>query len=136
MDFAHPLIFLLALFDFIFSLFWYSPNIFGKIRNRDLGLTAKDEQKIIRQGFSKMMILEFIPSLVMTYALAYLVHVTGAETFLAGSELGVLLALGFVATVAFGGVIWQKTTLRVYIIYVSNYLISLSIIGGVLASAA
>lgn len=123
----------MAAFHFVLGLFWYSPALFGKMRNKELKLTAKDEQKILKKGYFKMLILEFIPSLVMAYVLAYFILITESNSFLQGAKIGFLAGLGFIATIALGGVFWEKSSLKGYLINISYYLLALFIMGGFLA---
>ena len=133
MVFNHLAIITLALFHFILGLVWFSPLLFGEERNEELSISKKDQQKMIKKGTAKMLLIGFIPSLVMAYVLAYFIALTAAQTFLAGARVGLLAGIGFVATIAFSGVLWEKSTVKGYLINISYYLIALSIMGGVLA---
>ena len=129
----HSAIITLALFHFILGMFWYSPLLFGEERNRELKITPKDQEKIMKKGTLKMMIMGFIPSLVMSYVLAYFIYLTNSQTFLAGARTGLFAGIGFVATIAFSGVLWDKSSVRGYLINMSYYLLALFFMGGVLA---
>lgn len=132
---SHPLILLVAVLHFLLGLWWYSPLLFGEARNKELGLSEEDLKRMTHIGFWKTMLTGFVSSLVMVYALAFLIVKTGVTSVLEGIQIGFLAAIGFVAPIAISGVLWGKSSIKGYLINVGYYLISLALSGGILAWA-
>lgn len=78
-------------------------------------------------------LLQAVGSLLMAYVLAYFVNYTGATTALAGAMAGFWVWLGFIATVQLGTVLWEGKSWSLYLLNVAYYLVSLVVMGIILA---
>ena len=113
---------------------WYGP-LFGKVWIRLMGfdkLNKKEMDKMKEKG-KKSMPIAFVVSLIMSYILAHFVDYTQAATFADGAIAGIWLWLGFIATVQIGSVLWEGKPVKLYIINTLHYLVTLIVMGGILA---
>jgi len=118
-----------AIAQFVIGWIWYGP-LFGKTWMSMMGMS---QQSMGREGMSKTMILTFIGSLVTAAVLSMLVGWMGAKTLGAGIAAGFWAWLGFVATVTLGGVLFAKMSWNLYILNNAYQLISLAVMGAILA---
>ena len=116
----------------VLGMLWYSPSGFGKKWMRLVGLSKSDLKKQQKKG-KKCMIWAFVAALVMAYVLAFFVKLVGATTIVTGAEVGFWAWLGFVATTSMGIVLWEGKPKELYILNNAFYLISLVIMGAILA---
>lgn len=111
---------------YIIRMIWYSPVLFGKPWVKLTGVKN-----------AKMTLWIFIGGIVSTfvlcYVLAFVIQSTGAQIFVDGALIGVLLWLGLVTTISLGRVIYEKMPWEIYWINVIHYLIVMFIVGGLLA---
>ena len=118
-----------AIAQFIIGWIWYGP-LFGKTWMSMMGMS---QQSMSREGMRKTMTLTFIGSLVTAAVLSMLVGWMGAKTLSAGIAAGFWAWLGFVATVTLGGVLFAKMSWNLYILNNAYQLISLAVMGAILA---
>ena len=118
-----------AIAQFIIGWIWYGP-LFGKTWMSMMGMS---QQSMSREGMGKTMVLTFIGSLVTAAVLSMLVGWMGAKTLGAGIAAGFWAWLGFVATVTLGGVLFAKMSWNLYILNNAYQLISLAVMGAILA---
>ena len=130
----HSTVFILALFHYVIGLAWYSPGFFGRIRDKEFRLSDHDKQKILNRGFPQTIFISFLPSWIISYALAYFVLRGGHEGFLAGAEAGAIATIGFVVPISVTGVFWGKSSIKGFVINMAYYLLTLSSMGGILAA--
>ncbi len=107
---------------------WYSPLLFGKLW---LSLTGNKEPDM--KDAPKIYLGAFINSLVMSFILATLIYWIGANTWRDGALVGFLVWLGFNATAHFSGVLWEKKPIKLCLLHTANMLITLLVIGALLA---
>ena len=96
----YPAIIVAALAAMGIGAFWYSPAGFGKIWMELMGLNVKDMEKAKKKGIAKSYFANFVALIIMSYILSIFVNEGG---FSAGLSTGFLAWLGFVVTVALGG---------------------------------
>ena len=118
-----------AIAQFVIGWIWYGP-LFGKTWMSMMGMS---QQSMSREGMGKTMVLTFIGSLVTAAVLSMLVGWMGAKTLGAGIAAGFWAWLGFVATVTLGGVLFAKMSWNLYILNNAYQLISLAVMGAILA---
>ena len=118
-----------AIAQFIIGWIWYGP-LFGKTWMSMMGMS---QQSMSREGMGKTMTLTFIGSLVTAAVLSMLVGWMGAKTLGAGIAAGFWAWLGFVATVTLGGVLFAKMSWNLYILNNAYQLVSLAVMGAILA---
>ncbi|MBI2448917.1 DUF1761 domain-containing protein [Candidatus Pacearchaeota archaeon] len=115
---------------------WYSPVLFGNAWMRAGGLTKEMMNETKKKGMAWRYILAFIGSLLIAYVLAHFVDYTQSASFTDGMLTGFWTWLGFMVPVMVGSVLWEGKTWGFYIINVLYQLVSLLIMGGILAALA
>lgn len=93
-------VFISAIASTVVGLIWYSPWVLGKMWMKEMGYTPESlAQK--KQDMTRKHVLSFLSTLVTAYALAVVIN----SVFTAGiydlTEIGLVLALGFVASIKF-----------------------------------
>ena len=111
---------------------WHGP-LFGKVWMQLTGLTRDKMEK----GMGKAHFFSLVGSLVMSYALAYSLVFAAAFLKIDGVYAGVLCGfcnwLGFIAPVTLGSVSWEGKPWKLWLLLNSSYLVSLLIMGIILA---
>lgn len=120
---------------------WYGP-LFGKPWAKLMGWTPETMEKMKKDpaGKKKMMRsygLMFVFSLVMAYVLAHALTFASAYMKAYGAPAGLMAAfwnwLGFIVPVSLGVVLWDGKPWKLFFINVGHYLVSLSVMGLILA---
>jgi hypothetical protein len=109
---------------------WYSPLLFGPRWMALANCTEAD----MKARLPKLLVLDFIASIVMAFVLVHAVHYTGARTFATGAAVGFFNWLGFIATVTFGLTIYEKRPWALFSIANGFQLVSLLVMGAILAA--
>ena len=115
-----------AIISFIIGALWYS-LLFGKSWTKLMGFSAKDIEKTKKKSMVKTYFMGFIAQSIMAYVLANFVIYADAKTFLEGIQVGFFIWLGFVATISLGMILWEKKSIKLYLINTGYWLISLII---------
>lgn len=120
----------------IVGSFWYSPIGFGLPWMRLMGITPKDVQKAKAKNKSMFgsYLIMFIAVLVMAFVLSHFLDYAEADTFLLGMQGGFWAWLGFIATTMTGSVLWEQKSWKLYLINAGHYLVTLVLMGGILAA--
>lgn len=118
-----------AIAQFIIGWLWYGP-LFGKTW---MSMMGTSQQSGSREGMGKTMILAFVTSLVTAAVLSKLVTLMGTKTIGAGITAGFWVWLGFVATVTFGSVLFEKRSVNLWAFNNGYQLVSLAVMGAILA---
>ncbi len=118
-----------AILQVVIGFIWYGP-LFGKTWMSMMGMT---QQTMSRAGMGKTYAWSFVGSLVTAGVLAKLVGVMGARTLGAGITAGFWVWLGFVATVTLASVLYEKRSVSLYALNNGYQLVSLAVMGAVLA---
>ena len=113
--------------------FWYSMSGFGKTWMKLSGITKEDIEKAKNAGMAKSYALAALGSLVMAYVLAHIIGYAKGSTISEGIQGGFWVWLGFVAVVLLGSVLWENKPWKLYAINAGYYLVSLMIMGAILA---
>lgn len=112
---------------------WYSMSVFGKQWMKLSGLTEEVLEKSKKDMGPKYGIM-ILSSLVMAGVLAVLVKLAWSQTAIGGAKVGALAWLGFVATVGLNSFIFENKPFQLYLINVTYQLVSLVVMGAILAA--
>jgi hypothetical protein len=113
--------------------FWYSPSGFGKQWTSLLGFSSQ-KIKDMQKGASKSYAWGFAVALVMAAVLAMFVDFVQATTVAAGVQVGLWVWLGFIATTTAGSVLWEGKPLKLYVLNNGYHIVSLAVMGAILAA--
>ncbi len=114
---------------FIISALWYSPILFGKEWMALSKISAADVEASKAKGMWKLYLIQFIVTLVTFSVLGFIITAAGPMSASDGAFLGFLAWLGFVATTAIGGMLWENKPLKLVLIQTISMLLNL-VIGG------
>jgi hypothetical protein len=122
-----------AVATFALGALWYSPALFAKPWVRAHGYTP-EKVEAMRKGAGKAYGSAFVCYLVMAFMMAILAGRTGAATLPGGVRLGVVVWLGFAATIGMTAQLFSETLkLGVYAIDAGYQLVYLMLQGVILA---
>lgn len=126
----NPLALLLAVvINMVLGSLWYSPLLFAK---QWLKLTGKSESELKKTSMVQAMGLAFLTSVVMAFILVQVI-LPAPVSFVSGMVIGFWMWLGFVATSTAAPYIFERRPWGLYFINNSYNLISMMLMGGVLA---
>jgi len=108
---------------------WYSPALFLNTWRRVAGVTPEQ----MKEGMGRALAVEFIGSLIMAFVLVHAVRYAGATTAFQGMAVGFFNWLGFVAVVTIGSVTYQRKPFELFLLINGYLLISLLVMGAILA---
>lgn len=111
---------------------WYSMPVFGKPWMKMAGLTKEALEKAKKEMGPKYAVM-IAGSLVMAYVLAALVEFLGSQSAIGGAKVGALAWVGFIATVGLNSFVFESKPFQLYLINVAYYLVSLVVMGSILA---
>ena len=115
---------------------WYGP-LFGKKWQELLGMTKEKVEQARAKGVAKSYVLMFVGSLLMSYvldhALIFASAYLKASGVGAGVEVGIFNWLGFIAPVTLGVVLWEGKSWKLWLINNGYYLVTLVLMGILLA---
>jgi len=126
-----------AISSMVIGFLWYGP-IFGKIWASLQGWTSQmmDEQKA-KGGMGKSYALMFIGSLLMSFVLSHAIVFASTYLKVAGVSAGLTAGfwnwLGFIAPVTLGSVLWEGKSWKLWILNNGYYLVTLLVMGTILA---
>ena len=109
----------------VLGLVWFQPKLFGNAWMKLSGKEMKPASRWIPAGM--------IAHLFMTLVLAVIVKLSGVTTAMQGAVVGILVCLGFIATILAGELVWEKIPFRLYLIRVANQLVGFAIAGIILS---
>ncbi len=120
-----------AIVNFLLGAVWYS-LLFGK---QWLAIINKSEAELeeMKKGAPRAYVLSIIAALVMSFVLAHMVDYAQATNVVDGVLSGFWLWLGFVATTNLAAVLFEARPVGLYLINTGYYLVSLLIMGAILA---
>lgn len=121
-----------AIASFVIGGLWYSPVLFGK-KWMELMNVSEKEMKGKKKETTKSYVIGFLSTVMMAYVLAHLVDYTSATTALGGAQAGFWAWLGFVAMVQLGMVLWGGKPWAFYFLNTAYYLVSMVVMGIILA---
>ena len=118
-----------AVVKMVVGAIWYSPPLFARPWRAILNLSEAD----MKASLGKAMAVDFIGSLLMAFVLVHAVVYAGAATVASGAAVGFFNWLGFIATVTIAQVTYERRPFRLFLINNGALLISLLIMGAILA---
>ena len=132
-------ILLSAVANMVLGFVWYGP-LFGKQWIALMGWSKEEMEKgkikMQKEGW-KTYLLAFIGSLIMGYVLAQSLVFASAYLDVSGIGAGLMVGfwswLGFIAPITLGSVLWEGKSWKLWFLLNSYYLISLLIMGSILA---
>ena len=119
-----------AISTMIVGSLWYSPLLLGKLWMKHSGVT---EHEAKNTNMAKTYGIMFLGSLVMCFVMSHFIDYVGAKDASAGATAAIWLWLGFVVTVGVGGVLFEKKPWALYLINMGYQLVSMVIVGAILA---
>lgn len=138
----YPAVLVAAIASFVIGGLWYGP-IFGKQWMAVMNMTKEKMDEMKQKGMAKSYILMFVGSLVTAYVLSCVMTagapylaVNGVLGATAGLVVGFWMWLGFIAPVSMGSVLWEGRPWKLWFLNAGYYLVSLAVMGAIIASWA
>jgi hypothetical protein len=119
-------IFVASIVGYIIPMIWYMPNLFGNTWMKYAGV------KEMKPSIG-VMLKGFIVLVIFNMGIAWVIAQTGATTFLEGVKIGAIVWLGFIATSQLDAVLYAKKPMSLYWITSIQYLISMTIVSGIIS---
>lgn len=119
-----------AIARFLFGWMWYSPLLFGKTW---ITLTNCNAQEMKRR-MPMLAVADLIANFVMAFVLVHAVHYAGAVNAAQGAMVGFFNWLGFIASVMLMLTLYEKRPVKLWWINGGFQLISLLIMGAIVAA--
>lgn len=105
---------------------WF--GIFAGPWAKEAGM-KKDDMKDAGMGY----LYSAIAAVVMAYVLSHFIDYAMADDWMKGMQVGFWAWLGFVATATASETIWQKKSWTLWLLNNGNYVITLMVMGAILA---
>ncbi len=121
-----------AVVNIVIAAVWYAPFVFGKWWLEIMRDYEHDVEKLRRRATKSYVIL-FIAGLIMSFVLAHFIDYVGAVTVWNGVTTGFWLWLGFVAATNIMGTLFEGRSKKLYAINTGYYLMTLVVMGVILA---
>lgn len=133
-EFNYLAILVSAIATMALGFVWYGPILFAKPWMKLMGLTV-EKLESQKKEMGKTYGVSFVGALVTAFVLACFISYAGFESYLMGGvQLGFLAWLGFVAPVQLTDVLFGGKPLKLYYINTGYQLVSLLIMGAILAT--
>ncbi len=121
----------------IIGMLWYSPVMFGKLwmkwSNFPTKMT-KAQEATHKKAAKRGMIISVFVGIITAYILAVILRLIGDAGAVGGAQIGLLIAVGFVATTSINAVLWENKSAKVYVLSVVEHLIVFGIMGAILGA--
>ncbi|RPI15910.1 MAG: DUF1761 domain-containing protein [Ignavibacteriae bacterium] len=121
---------LAAIINMVLGMLWYSPFMFGKLWMTSIG---KTDEELKNNSPGPLYMINTIASLVMAYVLAHFVNYLQATNVVQGAQVGFWIWIGFIVTALIPVYLFEMRPKRLYFIYIGYQLVSLVIMGIILA---
>ena len=122
-----------AIASFLLGWLWHSPILFGNLWFKLNDMDKKKIEAAKKKSMGKPLFLQFVATFIMGYVLAYFVVYAKASTIIDGAIVGIWAWIGFVATVMIGSVLWEGKPVKLFLINAGHVLVSLIVMGAILA---
>ena len=132
MEINYLAVLLAAVVYMIVGSLWYSPLLFAKPWMKLLGI-SKDKMGN-PDSLPKLLIISFVCGLVMAYVLSHVINAFQATNAVDGAMGGFWMWLGFVATYGLVNTLYAGKPLKLFYIDTGYYLVSLVLMGMVIAA--
>lgn len=120
-----------AIAQMIIGFVYYSPAVLGK---QWMKWSKMEESDLKAGNMPKVLGYSLVISLVTAYVLAHIIGFSDAQTITMGLQGGFWVWLGFVATTTFNTVLYEKKPFKLYVLNNGYQLISLLVMGAILAT--
>ncbi len=120
-----------AVVNMILGALWYSPLLFAKRWMAALGRNS--EEMMAQGGMGAAYGVTFVAALISVFVLGLVVTWSGARTVVDGMLVGLLTAVGFLATTNLGTVVFEGRSREIYLINIGYNLVSMMLVGALLA---
>jgi len=129
MQFVEPIIGGIA--AFALGFFWYT-TLFGKAWQAETGISDEEAQKDVARTHG----LALLMMIIMSYAVNIIIgfHPVEEQTFLHGALHGALAGLFYAATSTAINYLYQRKSLKLFLIDASYQVLFLALSGGVMAA--
>ncbi len=129
MQFVEPIIGGIA--AFLLGFLWYT-TLFGKAWQAETGISDEEAQKDMARTHG----LALLMMIIMSYAVNIIIgfHDVADQTFLHGAFHGALAGLFYVATSTAINYLYQRKSLKLYLIDASYQVLLLALSGGIMAA--
>lgn len=124
-------VFIAAIAQMIIGFVYYSPAVLGK---QWMKWGKMEEGDMKPSNMAKVFGSSFVMSLVTAYVLVHILIFSDAQTITMGMQGGFWVWLGFVATTTFNTVLYEKKPVKLYLLNNGYMLISLLVMGAILAT--
>jgi len=114
----------------VLGALWYSQILFGNAWMKGVGLKNEDVSK---SDTSKAMLGGLVIAFVINIVLSSFIIMTQTTTFWMGVHIGALVGVGFIAMVLLMNSLYEKRSLKLWVINSFYHIILLMINGGILA---
>lgn len=121
-----------AILNMAIGAFWYSTSGFGKTWMSLVGM-SKEKMEAGKKEAGKYYIVSFVGALIMAYVLSHIIAFAQVDTIFGGIQTGFLVWLGFVVTTSLGDYLFADRPKKLYVLNNGYYLVSLCVMGAVLA---
>jgi hypothetical protein len=125
-----------AAVSFALGFLWYGP-LFGKTWMHLSGISKQQMEKAKNKNMTGIFALSAFGSFVMAFVLMHSLTFASTYLHLSGFNAGLQVAfwnwIGFIAPVTMGSVLWEGKSWKLWILNNGFWLISLSVMGGILA---
>ena len=125
-----------AIASMVVGFLWYGP-LFGKQYMALMNFDKKKLQEMKKKGMGKPYVLTFLTSLIMSFVLAHSIIFASAYLHVSGIAAGIIVGfftwIGFFATTQLGMVLWEGKPVKLYLIKTLNELVTLAVMGAILA---
>jgi hypothetical protein len=114
----------------ILGALWYSPIAFAGPWSRLAGIT----QEQMKTAMPKALTVDIVAAFLMAFVLVHAIRYAGAHGVGQGAAVGFFNWLGFVAATHISGVFWERRPFGLFAINSGYQLVSLLIMGAILAT--
>lgn len=117
-----------ALINMLIGYVWFSSFLFGAKWS-----SLNEKNRALKKVSNLIYLFTFIASLVMSYILAVIISFTEIKSAVGGAFMGFILWLGFVASTGMISHLYSNRSNQLFMIDNGYYLVSMMIMGAVLA---
>lgn len=116
----------------VIGFLWYGNMLFGKAWMRYSGVSEGDMKKA-NKNMPILYGTMYVASLVMAYVLAVFISYAGAKDLVSGAMVGFWAGLGFIATTKLTEVLFDRKPMNLYYINVGYHVVTLVVMGAIIA---
>lgn len=115
-----------ALTYFMIGAVWYAPFMFGhRWKQYQRGETAEHSPQYSCSSCTQSYVGEGLISLILAYVLTLFIQISQALEVKEGVAVALWIWLGFIATTHFSAVLWDRKTIKSFLIHAGFMLIGL-----------